>query len=91
MGRAAWKGIFLDKFALNKLNAKSNSKYFNIWARRSIISSNFISKKMFVYTGNRFKPVFITRDKIGYKFGEFCGTRTIQTEKKRINKKKNQK
>jgi ribosomal protein S19 len=70
MGRAVWKGSFVDKFALNKLNVKSSSNYFNIWTRRSVISSNFISKKIFVYTGNRFKPVFITREKIGFKFGE---------------------
>jgi|SaaInl8_135m_RNA_FD_contig_41_1469312_length_467_multi_4_in_0_out_0_2 small subunit ribosomal protein S19 len=88
MGRASWKGSFVEKFALNKLNVKSNSNYFNIWSRRSIIPSNFISKKIFVYTGNRFKPVFITRDKIGFKFGEFCMTRNAQLEKKKGNKKK---
>jgi ribosomal protein S19 len=88
MGRANWKGSFVEKFALNKLNVKLNSNYFNIWARRSVIPSNFISKKIFVYTGNRFKPVFITRDKIGFKFGEFCMTRNAQFEKKKMNKKK---
>ena len=91
MGRAVWKGSFVDKFALNKLNVKSSSNYFNIWTRRSVISSNFISKKIFVYTGNRFKPVFITREKIGFKFGEFCITRNTQTEKKKLIKKKNKK
>jgi small subunit ribosomal protein S19 len=88
MGRANWKGSFVEKFALNKLNAKSNSNYFNIWSRRSVIPSNFISKKVFVYTGNRFKPVFITRDKVGFKFGEFCMTRNAQFEKKKVSKKK---
>jgi ribosomal protein S19 len=91
MGRAIWKGSFVDKFALNKLNVKSSSNYFNIWTRRSVISSNFISKKIFVYTGNRFKPVFITREKIGFKFGEFCITRNTQTEKKKLIKKKTKK
>jgi ribosomal protein S19 len=88
MGRAKWKGSFIEKFALNKLNGKSNSNYFNVWSRRSVISSNFISKKIFIYTGNRFKPVFITREKVGFKFGEFCLTRNAQSEKKG-NKKKN--
>jgi small subunit ribosomal protein S19 len=87
MGRASWKGSFVEKFALNKLNVKSNSNYFNIWSRRSVIPSNFISKKVFVYTGNRFKPVFVTRDKIGFKFGEFCMTRNANI-KKEIKKKK---
>ena len=87
MGRANWKGSFVEKFALNKLNVKSNSNYFNIWSRRSVISSNFISKKVFVYTGNRFKPVFVTRDKVGFKFGDFCMTRNSQLKKKE-NKKK---
>lgn len=88
MGRAHWKGSFVEKFALNKLNVKSNSNYFNIWSRRSIIPSNFISKKVFVYTGNRFKPVFVTREKIGFKFGEFCMTRNALIEKKKETKKK---
>lgn len=91
MGRASWKGSFVEKFALNKLNVKSNSNYFNIWSRRSVISSNFISKKVFVYTGNRFKPVFITRDKIGFKFGEFCATRNIKKNKKKKEKNKKNK
>jgi ribosomal protein S19 len=87
MGRASWKGSFIDKFALNKLNVKLNSNYFNIWSRRSIISSNFISKKIFIHTGNRFKPVFITREKIGFKFGQFCMTRNAQLKKKKLKKK----
>ena len=90
MGRASWKGSFVEKFALNKLNVKSNSNYFNIWSRRSVIPSNFISKKVFVYTGNRFKPVFVTRDKIGFKFGEFAYSRKrcIHKSKLKIKKKK---
>jgi ribosomal protein S19 len=88
MGRASWKGSFVDKFALNKLNVKSSSNHFNVWTRRSVIATNFISKKVFVYTGNRFKPVFVTREKVGFKFGEFCITRNNQAEKKKFNKKK---
>jgi ribosomal protein S19 len=88
MGRANWKGSFIDKFVLNKLNIKPNLNSMQVWGRRSTISSNFISKKIFVYTGNRFKPVFITRDKVGFKFGEFCLTRNAQFEKKKSNKKK---
>jgi ribosomal protein S19 len=88
MGRASWKGSFIDRFALNKLNVKLSSTHFNVWTRRSVISSNFISKKFFVYTGNRFKPVFVTREKVGFKFGEFCITRNTQSEKKKIHKKK---
>jgi ribosomal protein S19 len=91
MGRASWKGSFVDKFVLNKLNVKLSSPHFNVWTRRSVIASNFISKKVFVYTGNRFKPVFVTREKVGFKFGEFCVTRNNQSEKKKINKKKTKK
>lgn len=87
MGRSKWKGLFIEKFVLNKLNDRSKLNYFNIWSRRSVISSNFISKKVFVYSGNCFKPVFITRDKVGFKFGEFSLTRVSQFKKKG-NKKK---
>ena len=88
MGRANWKGSFVDKFTLNKSNLKTN---LNIWSRRSIISSKLISKKVFVWNGNSFKPVFITREKVGFKFGEFCMTRNIRKNKKKAGKKKTKK
>ena len=40
--------------------------------------------------GNHFKPVYITREKIGFKFGEFSLTRVTQVKKKG-NKKKGKK
>lgn len=85
MSRAKWKGSFVEKFTLNKLNKKFN---LNIWSRKSIISSNFIDKKVFVWNGNSFKPVFVTREKVGFKFGEFCTTRNIRKNKKKGSKKK---
>jgi len=91
MGRANWKGSFVEKFALNKFNVKSKGETFRVWSRRSVIPSNFVSKKIFVYTGNSFKPVFITRDKIGFKFGEFCLTRNRRIKKKEKKKEKKKK
>ena len=83
MGRAKWKGSFISNRLLYKLN--KNTVF--IWSRRSVILNNFISKKFFVYTGKIFKPVFITREKVGFKYGEFSMTKKFQFLKK-VNKKK---
>lgn len=88
MGRSKWKGLFLDINIFKNLNEKLNKNNINVWTRRSVISSDFVSRKIFVYTGNKFKSVFITRGKVGFKFGEFCSTRNIRLKKKKLNKKK---
>ena len=39
--------------------------------KNSIIGSNFIDKKVSIYTGKCFKSVTILSNMIGFKFGEF--------------------
>lgn len=69
MSRSKWKGPFLDKFFLKSLTVK-NSR-FPVWSRRSILTSNLIGKKIMIYNGQVFKPVLVTREKVGFKSGEF--------------------
>lgn len=84
MSRSIWKGLFLDKFLL-KPNLKSGLK---IWSRRSIITSKFLNKHVFVYNGKTFKKLYITREKLGFKFGAFIMTRQHTKKIKEIKKKK---
>lgn len=82
MSRSKWKSPFLDNFILDG-NFEKVSK---IWSRRSVIPSFLIGKMVSIYNGKIFKKLFINREKVGYKFGEFCSTRLFV--KKKIKKKK---
>ena len=81
MTRAKWKGPFIDKKLLKINNLKSN---FFVRSRRSVIPSSFIGKSVQIYNGKNFKKVYITSEKIGFKFGEFA----ISRQKRNFNKKK---
>lgn len=59
-----------------------------VWARSSKITSDVINKTVYVYTGKEFKKVLITRDKIGFKFGEFCFTRVVKHAEKALTGRK---
>lgn len=85
MSRSLWKGPFIH---LKLLKKKSLTDSFSLWSRNSIILSNFIGYKFLIHTGNTFKKFFVTRDKIGYKFGEFCTTRSKYFHKNKIKVKK---
>ena len=55
-----------------------------IWSRRSVILPQFVGLTFQVHNGNRFLPVRITKEMIGFRFGEFAPTRkpTIHKEAK---------
>ena len=71
MTRSLWKGYFLENCFFKK--AKTN---LNVWSRKSSIPSNLIGKTVLVHNGKEFKKLLITREKIGFKFGEFVFTRS---------------
>lgn len=89
MSRSIWKGPFQEKKILN-LNIKQRKK-LQIWSRSSIISSSFIKKLVFIHTGNNFRKLFITRNHVGYKFGEFTNTRAFQKKAEKRKSKITQK
>jgi small subunit ribosomal protein S19 len=76
--RSIWKGPFLN---LNLLKKKTK-----IWSRNSIITPQFLNKKIKIYNGSQFISTTITEEKIGHKFGEFALTRKkyIHKLKKKI-------
>lgn len=97
MSRSSWKGPYIHlKFLKKNILLRSNLK---IWSRSSIILSTFVGYKFLIHSGNNFKKFYVTREKIGYKFGEFCTTRqkcvhknklkALKTKiKKKVSKKK---
>jgi small subunit ribosomal protein S19 len=81
MSRSSWKGPFLDRFLISLFKKKTLPK---IWSRRSVISSQMLGKTVLVHNGKEFKRILITREKLGYKYGDFAFTRKA---KKLIQKK----
>lgn len=78
MSRSSWKGNFLIKSLLKIKNKK-------IWSRSSCVPYFLVGQRVLVHNGNEFKNVYITREKVGYKFGSFSFTRKYT---KKIKKSK---
>lgn len=70
MSRSKWKGHFVD-ISFNE----GSQKNIKIWSRRSTIPFNLIGTYVLIHNGKEFKKVYITREKVGFKFGEFAFTR----------------
>jgi small subunit ribosomal protein S19 len=78
MRRSKWKGNFIDN-SIIKLSNQSK-KQLKIWSRRSVIPAFLIGVTVLIYNGKEFKKVKITREKVGFKFGEFCTTRRYKSK-----------
>lgn len=81
MSRSKWKGKFISNVFLKKTLKKQKK----IWSRSSTITADFIGQTISVYNGKEFKNIYITRNKIGFKFGQFIFTRKY-TQKYKLNK-----
>ena len=80
MTRSVWKGPFVDGYLLKKvekLRISGRRDPIKIWSRRSSILPQFVDFTFAVYNGRKFIPVFVTKEMIGCKFGEFSPTRTF--------------
>lgn len=81
MSRSLKKGPFIDLklekkvIAMNTSNKKSVIK---TWARRSMISPDFVGHTIAVHNGNKFIPVYVTENMVGHKLGEFAPTRIFR-------------
>lgn len=79
MARSVWKGPFIEKSLLKKVEearASGKNTVIKTWSRRSTILPNMIGLTFGVHNGNKFVPVLVTDQMIGHKLGEFAPTRT---------------
>ena len=83
MSRSKWKGSFINNNLLKKTNTLTH-----ISRRNSIIPSLYLNKFVSIHTGKDFKKIFISKEKIGLKFGTFAYTRTGKIKNKITRKKK---
>ena len=81
MARSLKKGFFVEESLLVKVDAMNESgqkRVIKTWARRSTISPEFVGHTLAVHNGNKFIPIYITENMVGYKLGEFAPTRTFR-------------
>ena len=81
MPRSLKKGPFVDKHLEKKIQAVKGSndrRLIKTWSRRSVILPEFVGLNIAVHNGNKFIPIYITEDMVGYKLGEFAPTRTYR-------------
>ena len=81
MPRSIKKGPFVDSHVWNKVIKAIDSgdkKPIKTWSRRSTIIPEMVGLTFSVYNGQKFIPVFVTEDMVGFKLGEFSPTRTFR-------------
>ena len=65
MSRSLKKGPFID-FKLERkvlvMNESNKKSVIKTWARRSMISPDFVGHTIAVHNGNKFIPVFVTEN-----------------------------
>lgn len=80
MARSVKKGPFVDEHLLKKVEsaqASNSKKVIKTWSRRSDIIPEMVGLTFAVHNGNKFIPVYVTENMVGYKLGEFSPTRTF--------------
>ena len=81
MARSVWKGPFVEKSLLKKVDearASGKNMVIKTWSRRSTILPNMIGLTFGVHNGKKFIPVVVSDQMIGHKLGEFAPTRTYK-------------
>jgi small subunit ribosomal protein S19 len=81
MGRSLKKGPFVEPKLLekiDKMNKSSAKKPIKTWARRSMVTPDFVGHTFLVHNGKIFNSVFVTENMVGHKLGEFSLTRQFK-------------
>ncbi len=82
MPRSVKKGPFVDEHLWKKVITAidgGDKKPIKTWSRRSTILPEMVGLTFAVHNGQKFVPVFVTEDMVGFKFGEFSPTRTFRS------------
>ena len=89
--RSCWKIPYINPKYFENYYLKN--RMFIIKYKNSTIGSNFIDKKVSIYTGKWFNSVTISSNMVGFKFGEFVpvkiSTYYVHLKKSKKKNKKN--
>ncbi|MEA3432784.1 MAG: 30S ribosomal protein S19 [candidate division WOR-3 bacterium] len=77
MARSLKKGPYIDEKLLKKIKS-GDKKPIKTWARRSIITPEFVGHTIQIHNGNRFIPVYITENMVGHKLAEFAPSKVFR-------------
>ena len=69
MPRSLKKGPFVDDHLEKKITVAKQTndrRLIKTWSRRSVILPDFVGVNIAVHNGNKFIPVFITEEMVGY-------------------------
>lgn len=80
MARSVWKGPFVERSLLKKVEdarASGKNTVIKTWSRRSTILPHMVGLTFGVHNGKKFIPVLVSDQMIGHKLGEFAPTRTF--------------
>jgi ribosomal protein S19 len=80
MTRSKWK----TNLSQISLRHKKSNHTVKIWKKNEAIPSFLIGKSVLIYNGKIFKKINVTRNRVGYKFGEFIVTRKFNKKIKKI-------
>lgn len=75
MARASWKIPFISSLFFRK--SFLNSEKYNTFHRNSIITHDFVEKRLRVHSGKNWVSFLVTEDMVGKKLGEFSFTKVI--------------
>ena len=84
MTRSKWKYNLIK----TSLRQKDSNQTIKIWKKNEAIPNFLIGKNILIYNGKIFKKINVTRNKVGYKFGEFITTRKFNKKIKKITVQK---
>ena len=78
MARSLKKGPFVDQkllIKIDRMNDSGQKRPIKTWARRSMITPDFVGHTFLVHNGKDFPTVYVTENMVGHKLGEFSATK----------------
>ncbi len=81
MARSLKKGPYIDpklELKVDRMNQSGQKRVIKTWARRSMISPDFVGHTFAVHNGKNFISVFVTENMVGHRLGEFAPTRAFR-------------
>ena len=81
MSRSVKKGPFVSERLLKRIiemNKSGKKSVLKTWSRASTIFPDFVGHTIAVHDGRKHVPVYVTKEMVGHKLGEFAPTRTFR-------------
>lgn len=81
MSRSVKKGPYCEPRLLGRvqeMNRRNEKQVLKTWSRASVIFPEFIGHTIAVYNGKRHIPVYVNKDMVGHRLGEFAPTRSFR-------------